>query len=220
MDFTHANQGGRKSGKFVLVAALHVALGVMFVNGMNTRHISIFHEKDIEVTMPHEKFTPPKPIDPPKVETNLQPLKLIVPVVENVVVAPPEKTIIAEPGPAVVTPGATPGSGPVVAEQHPVAPPVRQTGMHTAVLADANACSLPTYPKAAIRNEETGTTTLALLVGTDGRVTSARVEQSSGFRDLDRAAVDALSLCQFKPATNNGAPEAGWAKLAYVWRLD
>jgi protein TonB len=62
--------------------------------------------------------------------------------------------------------------------------------------------------------------TLALLVGTDGRVTSSRVQTSSGSRELDRAAVNALSLCQFKPAMNNGVPEAGWAQIAYVWSLE
>jgi protein TonB len=92
--------------------------------------------------------------------------------------------------------------------------------MHTAVFADANGCALPNYPVNAARNGETGTTTLALLVGTDGRVSSARVQQSSGSRDLDRAALNALSLCKFKPATSNGAAEAGWAQLAYVWKLD
>jgi protein TonB len=48
----------------------------------------------------------------------------------------------------------------------------------------------------------------------------ARIQKSSGSRELDRAAVNALSLCQFKPAMNNGVPEAGWAQIAYVWTLD
>ena len=65
-----------------------------------------------------------------------------------------------------------------------------------------------------------GATTLALLVGADGRVSSSRIEQSSGSRDLDRAAINALTQCTFKPATNNGVAQAGWAKLAFVWKLD
>jgi protein TonB len=51
-------------------------------------------------------------------------------------------------------------------------------------------------------------------------VTSSRIQHSSGYRDLDKAAVNALSMCQFKPAMNNGTPEAGWAQLAYVWTLE
>jgi protein TonB len=111
------------------------------------------------------------------------------------------------------------------AQTAPDAPPATNAGantgqMHSAVLADANGCALPDYPSSAARNGETGTTTLALLVGTDGRVSSARVQQSSGSRVLDRAALNALSLCKFKPALNNGVPEAGWGQLAYVWKLD
>jgi protein TonB len=106
----------------------------------------------------------------------------------------------------------------------PAAPPTPRNAnpgqMRTAVFADANSCALPTYPARAVRDGESGTTMLALLVGADGRVTSARVQHSSGSRELDRAALQALSLCKFKPATNDGVPEAGWAQLAYVWTLD
>jgi len=42
----------------------------------------------------------------------------------------------------------------------------------------------------------------------------------SGSRALDSVALNAPSLCKFKPATNNGVPEAGWARLAFVWTLD
>ena len=69
-------------------------------------------------------------------------------------------------------------------------------------------------------NGDTGTVTLALLVGADGRVQDARIESSSGSRDLDRAAVNALSTCTFQPAMHGGVAEAGWAKLAYVWTLE
>jgi protein TonB len=88
------------------------------------------------------------------------------------------------------------------------------------VLADANGCATPAYPANAARQGQSGTVTLALLVGADGKVTSSRVQHSSGFRDLDKAAVNALSLCKFKPAMNNGTAEAGWAQIAYVWKLD
>ena len=92
--------------------------------------------------------------------------------------------------------------------------------MRSAVLADANGCAKPDYPMRAARNGESGTVTLALLVGADGRVQDSRIQSSSGSRDLDRAAVNALSLCRFQPAMNGGAAEAGWAQLAYVWTLE
>jgi protein TonB len=92
--------------------------------------------------------------------------------------------------------------------------------MGSAVLANADGCAKPDYPVNAARNGDTGTVTLALLVGADGRVQNAKVQKSSGHRELDRAALNALSLCQFKPAMNNGVAEAGWGQIAYVWTLE
>src|SRR5690606_7339835 len=87
----------------------------------------------------------------------------------------------------------------------PPATPASAAGqMGSAVLANADGCAKPDYPLNAARNGDTGTVTLALLVGPDGRVQDARVQKTSGHRELDRAALNALSLCQFKPAMNNG----------------
>ncbi|UUZ51198.1 energy transducer TonB [Massilia sp. B-10] len=37
-----------------------------------------------------------------------------------------------------------------------------------------------------------------MLIGTNGQVTESRIQKSSGFRELDRAAIAALSMCKFK----------------------
>ncbi|MCS0591103.1 energy transducer TonB [Massilia norwichensis] len=206
----------------MLIAGLHVVLGTLLVQGLGTRHLSLTSPPDdLTVTLePTRPEPPPTPVDPPKPMQQLAPPAIVVPKVE-VDVAPPLEapplvtTTRTEPTPP---PAATSGVAPEVA---PAAKPATNTGqMHSAVLADANSCALPAYPASAARNGETGTTTLALLVGTDGRVSSARVLQGSGSRTLDRAALSALSLCKFKPAMNNGVPEAGWAQMAYVWTLD
>jgi protein TonB len=221
MHFSYSNHGnGSKTTKFMLVAGLHVAIGVLFVHSLNTRKISLSSlPEQVLVMIEPEHTPPPPPPEPPKPMQHMAPPDLVVPKPEVPVAPPPEPTVQAttepDPSPQPFTP----------AQAAPEAPPATQpntnTGqMHTAVFADANGCALPNYPVSAARNGETGTTTLALLVGTDGRVSSARVEHSSGSRDLDRAALNALSLCKFKPATSNGAPEAGWARLAYVWKLD
>jgi protein TonB len=144
-----------------------------------------------------------------------------VPKVEVEVAPPPEPspvlaTTAPDPQPAQPTPAVADPAPQPAATQSNAGP----GQMHTAVFADAKGCALPAYPSSAARNGETGTTLLALLVGADGRVSSARVQHTSGYRDLDRAAIQALSLCKFKPATSNGVPEAGWAQLAYVWTLD
>jgi protein TonB len=220
MHFSYANPGnGSKATKFMLIAGLHVAVGVLFVHSLNTRKISLPSlPEQVLVMIEPEHTPPPPPPEPPKPMQHMAPPDLVVPKPEVAVAPPPEPTVQAttetDPSPQPFTPAEA-------APETPAAQPSTNTGqMHTAVFADANGCALPNYPVNAARNGETGTTTLALLVGLDGRVSSARVQQSSGSRDLDRAALNALSLCKFKPATSNGAAEAGWAQLAYVWKLD
>ncbi len=223
MYFSHSRHGsGSKTTRFVLIAGLHVVLGTLFVHGLNTRHLSLSSPPDdlvvrLEPTRPEP---PPTPVDPPKPTEQLPPPQLMVPKVEVDIAPPPETPPVAaristDPAPPPVTTSGT------KADTLPAVKPSTNSGqMHSAVFADANSCALPAYPASAVREGETGTTTLALLVGTDGRVSSARVLQGSGSRVLDRAALSALSLCKFKPAMNNGVPEAGWAQMAYVWTLD
>ena len=76
------------------------------------------------------------------------------------------------------------------------------------------------YPKASLMNEEQGTVTMSFLVGADGTVLESKLDKSSGFKNLDKAAIKALSACKFKPGTKDGAPAQGWTRIDYAWRLD
>jgi len=59
------------------------------------------------------------------------------------------------------------------------------------------------------------------LVGADGRVKDSRIEKSSGFRDLDKAAVAGLTACpKFRAGTENGKPVEAWARVAYEWKIE
>jgi protein TonB len=103
----------------------------------------------------------------------------------------------------------------------PAAAPAKATGpSRTDAVADFNSCAKPEYPKSSQRNEETGTSTISFLIGTDGSVKDSKVTKSSGFRDLDKAALVALGKCRFKPATENGQPIEAWKPVQYVWTLD
>lgn len=221
----HGSRTDRKTARLALVAGLHVVLGMLFIHGINTKKLSLSNLPDSVLTVlkpdPVEPLPPP---EPPKPMPAMAPPDVVVPKVE-VDVAPPQQpapvqaTTESDPSPFPPLPAQTAAEAPPAV---PATPAVDHDAgkVHTAVLADARACALPQYPARAARNGESGTTTLALLVGVDGRVSSARVERSSGSRDLDRAAVSALSLCRFKPATENGVAQAAWAQLAYVWTLD
>lgn len=222
MHFSQINDGtGGKAGKFALVAGLHVLVAMGVVNVMNSKSISL--PALVEDTLVWVKPDIPPPSPPPQPPTpRVEAVKppIVVPKVE-VDIPPPEveqrveATTEAQPMPEPAQPAALdapPSQAPAASSN---------TGeMRSAVLADADGCAKPAYPTSAARNGETGTVTLALMVGADGRVKDSRIQSSSGSRVLDRAAVNALSMCQFKPAMNNGAAEAGWAQIAYVWTLD
>lgn len=182
----------------------------------------ISHGEPPEVTvMPRtERRDPPPPPPDKKFEPELRDAPIILPKLDFDIV-PDKPTVTArreedvrdEPrntGGGGGGRGTASGNGEVA--QHV---PVR-----VAPVIDANNCAKPAYPAAALRNEETGTVALAFLVGKDGKVASARVERSSGSRDLDRAAVNGLSLCRFAPGTVDGAPYESWFRMQYVWSLD
>ncbi|HEY0488488.1 MAG TPA: energy transducer TonB [Telluria sp.] len=75
------------------------------------------------------------------------------------------------------------------------------------------------YPKTSLMNEEQGAVTMSFLVSQDGKVLESKVEKSSGHRNLDRAAIKAISACKFKPGTKDGAVAQTWTKVDYVWSL-
>ena len=85
---------------------------------------------------------------------------------------------------------------------------------------DMKSCDAPKYPKAALMNEETGTVGMGFLVSADGKVTESKVDKSSGSKSLDKAALTALSQCKFKPGSKDGKPDALWAKVDFVWKLE
>ena len=224
MHFAHLEHGnGGKAGKFALVAGLHALVAVGVVNMMNNKSI-VFPSLPDDVTVfmtPDPVQPPPTPPDPPAALPKVVQPPLFVPQTEVDVPPPPiESPVQATTQPQPIPEPARPAQATVQPTTPSSSSGANNGAMRSAVLADASGCAKPDYPVNAARNGDTGTVTLALLVGLDGRVTSARVQKSSGSRELDRAAVNALSLCQFKPAMNNGVPEAGWAQIAYVWALE
>jgi len=84
---------------------------------------------------------------------------------------------------------------------------------------DPSKCKVE-YPKASLMNEEQGTTSMSFLVGADGSVVDSKLDKSSGFKGLDKAAQKGLSACKFKPGTKDGSPAQTWAKVDYAWKLD
>ena len=208
---------GSKVTKIAIVTLLHAAMALALI-GM--------------------KVTLPAPVKEPTVFT-VDPLPKPIPPVPQLVEAPPPNVLpplyvprtevptqVAPQAPTLTTTNVLPTALPIPATHatisEVIAPPmmekvVAKPAFHAA---QAGECSVPNYPAASARNGDSGTVGLALLIAPDGHVADSKVTGTSGFRELDRAAIAALSLCKFKPATTNGVPESAWGKIAYVWTLE
>jgi periplasmic protein TonB len=83
---------------------------------------------------------------------------------------------------------------------------------------DAKNCKAE-YPKAALMNEEQGVVSMMFLVSAEGRVLESKLDKTSGFKSLDKAAMSAVSACKFKPGSKDGKPDTTWTKVEYNWTL-
>ncbi|MHB1896495.1 MAG: energy transducer TonB [Metallibacterium sp.] len=75
------------------------------------------------------------------------------------------------------------------------------------------------YPLQAARNGEQGWVDVAFTVNPDGSVSNAHVTDAEPRRVFDRAAIDAVSRWQFKPALINGKPTAVVVKRRIEFKL-
>ncbi|GAB3094982.1 energy transducer TonB [Lysobacter terrae] len=67
----------------------------------------------------------------------------------------------------------------------------------------------PKYPARALRNGEEGTVMVSADIDAEGMPSAVAVARSSGSRDLDRAAVDAVKHWRFRPAMADGRATPG-----------
>ena len=80
---------------------------------------------------------------------------------------------------------------------------------------------LPDYPRAAVRSQDSGTTTLETCVTTEGKLVDVQVRQSSGSEILDRATLEWAKSAKYQPARFNDEPFAvcGYM-LDWVWQFE
>lgn len=78
----------------------------------------------------------------------------------------------------------------------------------------------PRYPVEAMRRGDEGVVVLQVAVDADGRPASIDIAERSGSRDLDRAAVEAVSRWRFEPARDAaGTPVAGRLSVPIDFKL-
>lgn len=201
-----------------LVVAVHLALGLY---AATHNKVTIFRPTEVMIDLPQQPLPPPPKVD--YTELPMDPL-----VLPNIVVPPLPDNVPMPQDPPQVTARPIPDGLPLAAPAHgrvspdggdlPAAAP--KVPVQVAAVVDASQCTRPDYPAASLRNGESGTVTLAFLIGTDGKVVDSKVEKSSGFRSLDKAALQGLGLCRFKPGTVDGVPQQSWTRMQYLWTLN
>lgn len=77
----------------------------------------------------------------------------------------------------------------------------------------------PPYPDTALANGEQGDVLVGVYVGSSGRIEKYRVAQSSGFDDLDDAALESVLNWRFIPASRDGSPVSDWTAVRIVFQL-
>jgi protein TonB len=121
-------------------------------------------------------------------------------------VAPPqetrEQTPMSTAADETIAPPAI-DTGPAVPAQPDSEPTAIAYGSHTSV----------PYPHESLKAREQGTVILLVLVGADGKVEDIRIDKSSGYARLDRAARDAVKLWIFNAARHGGVAQRAWAKV-------
>ena len=220
MNFSHDKNPGKNFTGIAVVILIHALVAWGIVSGLGTRMVTKMAEA-VETKI-IEEVKPPPPPDapppPPPPEMKAPPPPFIPPVEVNVQQPPPVQAAISN------ATNVKPATNELPRPTPPAAPapaaPANPNPVRVAAVADFNTCAKPEWPKASLRNEETGTVTLSFLIGVDGRVVESKLVKSSGFRDLDKAAQTGISKCRFKPGLTDGKPEQAWMQMQYVWTLE
>jgi TonB family protein len=77
----------------------------------------------------------------------------------------------------------------------------------------------PKYPREAIRAHHEGMVVVLARIGLDGQVTGTRVEQSSGYPELDEVAASTVTVWKFFPAYKDGVPVVSWCRVPMEFSL-
>lgn len=72
------------------------------------------------------------------------------------------------------------------------------------------------YPQELRQKGITGTVTLSVIISSDGDVSQAAVSDSSGYADMDAAAIQIAYLCRYRPAVNSNGQDVSSTKLLHI----
>ena len=158
----------------------------------------------------------------PPVDAPVKPVP-VKPVVQPVVKQPPVIKRVLSDKPAPVAPEPTPQPVPPQPKPKPVeqppepvlSAPVVPPGFDVAYLNNPS----PSYPALSRRNGEAGKVMLRVQVTSDGRPQQIELQQSSGYKRLDEAAVAAVRQWRFIPAKRGDESLTEWVLVPLVFKL-
>lgn len=79
--------------------------------------------------------------------------------------------------------------------------------------------SRPVYPLTSIQRGEEGKTLLRVFVNANGYPETIELRQSSGYKNLDQLATDAVKNWCFYPAQSDGKSVSAWVLVPIVFQL-
>jgi periplasmic protein TonB len=187
----------RRAGIITGVGVLHVLAVWALISGM-TGAITKFVPPDLLVTV--TPTTDPQTVPPPPKPVLAQPAQ------PTDAAIPKPEIDIATGEPPPITAGPT----------NPATPPAADSGPASLT----NTHTTPPYPQDARSASHQGTVLLNITVGPQGDVMNAVVAQSSGFAELDQAAVSwVIGHWKYKPATQGGMPMTSTTQAAVKFDL-
>ncbi len=182
------------------VGMIHVIAVYALINGMATKAIKQI-EHVIELT-PVVEQTPPVTVPLPPKPTLVQPTTAPTPPTAPV---PDIKIADDSTQPSITVATITPNTPPPV---------------DTGVAGVMSTHSIPPYPTEARALSHQGTVVLSMSVSASGDVTAATVAQTSGFPELDQAAVAwVIAHWKYKPAMQAGQPMPSQTQAAVKFDL-
>jgi periplasmic protein TonB len=214
MEFSeYQRDPAKKAYGFGIVILVHALVIYALVTGLARKMVEIV-KQPIETKIIEEVKPPP----PPELEPPPPPPKMTAP--PPPFIPPPEVAVATPPTQTIAAVSNVKPDNPTFARPQPPVTAPAQGPSRTNAVVDFSTCAKPDYPRNSQRNEEQGTVTLQFLIGVDGSVKDAKIDKTSGFRELDKAALRGLSQCKFKPAMIDGRTAETWSNVQYVWRLE
>jgi protein TonB len=184
------NTGSRSTG-FIIVVALHLALGYALVTGLARKVVEVI-KAPIETKIIEEIKKPPPDTPPPPPPKMAPPPPPFIPPPEINIQVP----VIAQQAPTITTTTAPPPPKQVYVPPAPPAPAQPAVRKEYKASHRVN----PTYPRQAIQQGVANGRVIAhVVVAPNGSVTEVRIISATPPRVFDREVIRALSQWKFNP---------------------